>query len=74
MLVKIQEKLGLKKKEVQKELDDLKHVKEDIAKGIGLIKELEESKDKIEKQLGKVEAISGEISNIEKEVEEELNS
>ncbi len=74
MLSKIQEKLGLKKTEVQKELDNLKHVKEDIAKGIQNIKELEDSKGKIEDQLHKVETLTGEISNIEKEVAEELKS
>lgn len=72
MLSKIVEKLGFKKTEVKEELDNLKKVKEDIAKDIENIKELEESKQKIESQLNKVDAIKGEISNIEKEVEEEL--
>lgn len=74
MLSKIVEKLGFKKTEVKEELDNLKKVKEDIAKDIENIKELEESKQKIESQLNKVDAIKGEISNIEKEVEEELRS
>ena len=74
MLSKIQEKLGFKKKEVKEELENLKKVKEDIAKDIENIKELEESEKKIESQLGKVEAIKEDISNIEKEVEEELMS
>lgn len=72
MLVKIQEKLGFKKKEVKEELENLKKVKEDIAKDIENIKELEESEDKIESQLNKVSTMKDEISNIEKEVEEEL--
>lgn len=72
MLVKIKERLGIKKKEVKSELENLKSVKEKIAKDIENIKELEESEEKIQAELEKVDQIKGEIDSIEKEVEEEL--
>ncbi len=74
MLNKIKNKLGIKKTEVKEELGNLKKVKDDIAKDIENIKELEESEDKIEGQIKKIESIKGDITNIEKEVEQELNS
>lgn len=74
MLNKIKDKLGIKKTEVREELGNLKKVKDDIAKDIANIKELEESEDKIEGQIKKIESIKGDITNIEKEVEQELNS
>lgn len=73
LLEKIKEKLGIKKTEVRKELDDLKRVKEDISKDIENIKELEESEQKIEKELDKINLIKKEVEDIEKEVEGELS-
>lgn len=74
LLLKIKEKLGLKKTEVKEELENLKKIKEDISKDIEDIKELEESEQKIETELKKIESIKEEISSIEKEVNQELNS
>lgn len=72
LLVKIKEKLGLKKTKVKTELDSLKKMKEGISQDIADIKELEESEDKIEAELEKLENIKNEMEAIEQEVNEEL--
>ncbi len=72
LLSKISEKLGLKKKKVGSELQNLKKMKEGIQADIEDIKELEESEEKIKAQLEKMDAIKSEIEAIEKEVGEEL--
>lgn len=72
LLSKISEKLGLKKKKVGAELQNLKKMKEGIQEDIEDIKELEESEEKIKAQLQKMDTIKSEIEAIEKEVGEEL--
>lgn len=72
LLSKISEKLGLKKKKVGTELQNLKKMKEGIQEDIEDIKELEESEEKIKAQLLKMDTIKSEIEAIEKEVGEEL--
>ncbi|MDQ5952901.1 MAG: hypothetical protein QG551_129 [Patescibacteria group bacterium] len=72
LLSKIKDKLGMKKREVKSELENLKKIKEEITEDIQNIKELEESEKKIESQLGKIESINNEINQIEEEVKGEL--
>lgn len=72
LLSKIKEKLGVKKREVKGELENLKKIKEEITEDIENIKELEESEKKIEGQLSKIESINNEINQIEEEVKGEL--
>lgn len=72
LLSKISEKLGLKKKKVGTELQNLKKMKEGIQADIEDIKELEESEEKIKAQLQKMDTIKSEIEAIEQEVKEEL--
>lgn len=68
LLAKVQERLGLKKKEVKSELRDLKEMKEDISKDIEEIKDLEEDEETIKEQMEKIEQINKQIKEIEEDV------
>lgn len=68
LLAKVQERLGLKKKEVKGELKELKEMKEDISKDIEEIKDLEEDEETIKEQMEKIEQINKQIKEIEEDV------
>lgn len=68
LLAKVQERLGLKKKEVKGELKELKEMKEDISKDIEEIKDLEEDEETIKQQMEKIEQINKQIKEIEEDV------
>ena len=73
MLTLVREKLGLKKKTVKSELESLKKMKDAITKDITTIKELEESENKINAELGKIDEIKKEVEEIEKDLADDLN-
>lgn len=72
LLSKIQEKLGLKKKNVKDELSSLKKMKDSISKDISDIKNLEDSEGKIRAEIDKIESITKEVDAIEEEFGQEL--
>lgn len=74
LLVKVQEKLGIKKKSVKSELESLKKMKDSITKDITEIKELEQSEAKINEELGKIESIKKEVEDIEHDLSDNLKT
>lgn len=72
LLVKIQEKLGLKKSTVKKELGSLKEMKDSITKDIEEIKKLESSQGKIQEEMAKIDTISHEVEEIEEELTDKV--
>lgn len=74
LLEKLSKKIEAKKTKVRGEIENLKTMKEGIAKEIGEIKELEETQVKLQEKKDAYQKISGEIENVEQEANEELSS
>jgi hypothetical protein len=69
---KIAEKVVLLKKEAKDSLGKLKELKTSIAKKIADIKELEETQEKIKKELEKISGLEVEVKSITDEAKHEL--
>jgi chromosome segregation ATPase len=70
--VKIAAKIESLKADAKSELDQLKGLKTAIAKKIADIKELEETREKIKKELDKIAGLQSEVDSITEEAKHEL--
>ncbi len=69
---KIAEKVTLLKNQAKQELETLKSLKAGIGKKISDIKELEETREKIKKELDKISSLESEVDSITNEAKDEL--
>jgi DNA repair exonuclease SbcCD ATPase subunit len=69
---KIAAKVASLKEEAKSELEQLKTLKNTIAKKIADVKELEETREKIKKELDKIKSLESEVDSITKEAKNEL--
>ncbi len=69
---KIAAKITILKGEAKSELEELKKLKNSIAKKIADVKELEETREKIKKEIEKIEGLESEVESITEEAKHEL--